>query len=209
MSDNAFSSDEAQPETDRRRFSRVRIALPGRFMLADGSEHNCCTIDLSPGTAAISASALPQRGSRIILYLDRLGRLEGEVQRIFADGFAIAFSVSDAKKRRLAEDLTWLANRELADFANMRLHARASPSTGSATMVLEDGTLRGVTLVDVSLSGLGVRSDLLPPLGSVIQIGANRGRVVRHFDGGFGLSFVDVSPARRGPREKITSNLID
>lgn len=209
MNDRAFTPDEAQSDSDRRRFSRVRIALPGRFMLADGSEHKCCSIDISPGSAAISASALPQRGSRIILYLDRLGRLEGEVQRIFDDGFAITFSVSDAKKRRLAEDLTWLANRDLADFANKRLHARATPATESATMVLEDGTLKGVTLVDVSLSGLGVRSDLLPPIGSVIQIGANRGRVVRHFDGGFGLSFVDVAPTRRVQREKITSNLMD
>ncbi len=200
---------EPAKETDRRRFARVKIALAGRFMLADGSEHNCCSMDISPGSAAISASHLPSRGSRIILYLDRLGRLEGEVQRVFEDGFAIAFSASDAKKRRLAEDLTWLANRDLADFVNKRVHARASATSGAATMVLEDGTLSGVTLIDVSLSGLGVRSDLLPPIGAVIRIGANRGRVVRHFEGGFGLSFADPEPARTEGHENITSNLSD
>ena len=196
-------------EGERRRFSRVRIALAGRFMLADGTEHNCCSIDISPGSAAISADIRPPRGSRIILYLDRLGRLEGGVQRVFEDGFAISFSVSDAKKRRLAEDLTWLANRDLADFANKRLSARAEPTQESATMVLEDGTLRGVTLIDVSLSGLGVRSELLPPIGSVIRIGANRGRVVRHFEGGFGLSFTNPGADVEASREKITSNSTD
>lgn len=178
----------------RHRFARVKIALAGRFMLADGTEHNCCSIDVSPGTAAISASILPERGSRIILYLERLGRLEGEVKRVFEDGFAITFSVSEAKRRRLAEDLTWLANRDIADFVNKRAHARVNLSTDATTMVLEDGTLKGVTLIDVSLAGLGVQSEHLPPIGAVIKIGANRGRVVRHFDGGFGLRFV-------GPRE--------
>ncbi len=196
-------------ESERRRFSRVRIALAGRFMLADGSEHNCSSIDISPGSAAISADIRPPRGSRIILYLDRLGRLEGEVQRVFDDGFAISFSVSDGKKRRLAEDLTWLANRDLADFANKRLNARAEATQESATMVLEDGTLQGVTLIDVSLSGLGVRSDLLPPIGSVIRIGANRGRVVRHFEGGFGLSCTHRDASAEASREKIISNSID
>ncbi|MBS7804371.1 PilZ domain-containing protein [Rhizobiales bacterium TNE-4] len=196
-------------EGERRRFSRVRIALAGRFMLADGTEHTCCSIDISPGSAAISADIRPPRGTRIILYLDRLGRLEGEVQRVFDDGFAISFSVSDAKKRRLAEDLTWLANRDLADFANKRLSARVEPAQQSATMVLEDGTLRGVTLIDVSLSGLGVRSELLPPIGSVIRIGVNRGRVVRHFEGGFGLSFAQDDAGRASPSEKITSNAMD
>ena len=196
-------------EGERRRFSRVRIALAGRFMLADGTEHTCCSIDISPGSAAISADIRPPRGTRIILYLDRLGRLEGEVQRVFDDGFAISFSVSDAKKRRLAEDLTWLANRDLADFANKRLSARVEPAQQSATMVLEDGTLRGVTLIDVSLSGLGVRSELLPPIGSVIRVGVNRGRVVRHFEGGFGLSFAQDDAVRASPSEKITSNAMD
>lgn len=183
----------ASPEKQHR-FARVKIALAGRFMMADGTEHNCCSIDVSPGTAAISASVLPPRGSHIILYLDRLGRLEGEVKRVFDDGFAITFDVSEAKRHRLAEDLTWLANRDIADFINKRAQARASLSTDATTMVLEDGTLKGVTLIDVSLAGLGVQSEHLPPLGAVIKIGANRGRVVRHFDGGFGLRFV-------GPRD--------
>lgn len=195
--------------TDHRRFSNVKIALAGRFMLADGSEHPCCSIDISPGAATIASDKKPQRGQRLILYLDRLGRLEGEVQRVFETGFALLFAASDAKKRRLAEDLTWLANRDLVDFANLRTHARATVAGSSAKMRLEDGTSQDVTLIDVSLSGLGVRSDLLPPIGSVIQIGANRGRVVRHFEGGFGLSF-NERPAPRGvKREKIVSNPTD
>lgn len=202
-------AQEPAKDTERRRFARVKIALAGRFMLADGSEHNCCSIDISPGSASISASYLPARGSRLILYIDRLGRLEGEVQRVFQDGFAISFSVSDAKKRRLAEDLTWLANRDIADFVNKRGHARASATGSAATMMLEDGTLTGVTLIDVSLSGLGVRSDLLPPIGAVIRIGANRGRVVRHFEGGFGLSFTDLVTHRPDGHENSSSNLSD
>lgn len=195
--------------SERRRFSRVKIALAGRFMLADGSEHHCCSIDISPGSAAISADIRPPRGSRIILYLDRLGRVEGTVERLFDGGFAISFSVSEAKKRRLAEDLTWLGNREIADFANKRGAVRVEAAQESATMVLEDGTLRGVTLIDVSLSGLGVRSDLRPPIGAVIRIGVNRGRVVRHFEGGFGLSFTDPAPLDPASREKIASNSKD
>ena len=102
-----------------------------------------------------------------------------------------------------------MANRDLADFINKRVHVRASAASSAATMVLEDGTLQGVTLVDVSLSGLGVRSDLLPPIGAVIRIGANRGRVVRHFEGGFGLSFSDPEARSAAGHENIASNLND
>jgi hypothetical protein len=199
----------APPSTDPPRFASVKIALAGRFMLADGSEHPCTSIDVSPGTATLATAKTVQRGQYLILYLDRLGRLEGEVQKPFEQGFTIHFASSEAKRRRLAEDLTWLANRDLVDFANLRSHARAVVAGSSATMRLEDGTSQDVTLIDVSLSGLGVRSDLLPPLGATIQIGANRGRVVRHFEGGFGLSFNERPSGGILKREKITSNPID
>jgi hypothetical protein len=45
-------------------------------------------------------------------------------------------------------------------------------------------------IIDYSVSGAGVISDLEPPIGAVIKLGTVVGRVVRKFAGGFAVEFV-------------------
>ena len=40
-------------EEERRRDPRVELALPGRYMLRDGQEYPCWTLDISPAGVAI------------------------------------------------------------------------------------------------------------------------------------------------------------
>ena len=102
----------AEPaNVERRRHQRVKVRLTGRFMRSDRREFDCVAIDMSPGGIALSAHAGVNPGERIIAYLNQIGRVEGKVARTFAGGFAITMQLTPAKRDKLADQLTWLANR--------------------------------------------------------------------------------------------------
>ena len=96
---------------ERRRNQRVKIRLAGRFVRSDRRELDCATIDMSPGGIALASEAVVEPGQRVIVYLNQLGRLEGTVARTFFGGFAICMKLPPAKRDKLADQLTWLANR--------------------------------------------------------------------------------------------------
>ena len=85
-------------------------------MRADRREFDCATIDISPGGIAFRSDAPVRPTERIVAYLNQLGRLEGTVARVFPGGFAIQMRLPAAKRDRLADQLTWLANRALLGF---------------------------------------------------------------------------------------------
>ena len=112
---------------ERRRHQRVEVLLSGRFMRSDRREFDCVTIDMSPGGVALASEAAVEPGGRIVVYLDHLGRLEGSVARTFFGGFAIRMKLSPAKRNKLADQLTWLANRALVGMPEDRRHERIEP----------------------------------------------------------------------------------
>ena len=55
---------------------------------------------------------------------------------------------------------------------------------------MSDGREYLIKLVDVSLSGAGMKTDARPPLGSLVTVGKTHGRVVREFEGGIAVEFI-------------------
>ena len=51
---------------------------------------------------------------------------------------------------------------------------------------------RDFRVLDVSISGASVETAHRPPVGSLIQVGKLRARVVRHHDVGIGVEFLDI-----------------
>lgn len=86
---------------DRRVSSRVTISLAGRFMLPDKTEAACTTVDISPTGVRLAASFVPYRGQRVVIYLERLGRLEGLAVRVEPGRFAVRMDVPDIRRKRL------------------------------------------------------------------------------------------------------------
>ncbi len=94
---------------DLRRYRRVPLALPGRFMRESREEFPCQMQDISVGGAGIASTEFQvQINERIIAYFDVLGGLDGNVTRIYSDGFAIQFKVS-AHKREKARGTDYVA----------------------------------------------------------------------------------------------------
>jgi hypothetical protein len=144
---------------------------------------------MSPGGVALLAPENGEIGSRVVVYLDQIGRLEGSVTRHLATGFALSLNVTVAKREKLAEQLTWLANRHLLGMAEDRRHERIVPRLLHSTLKLADGREYRAVIIDVSRSGVAVRCDIQPPIGDPATVGRTAGLVVRHFPGGVALEF--------------------
>jgi hypothetical protein len=189
--------DLARFQRERRRHQRIKVSLLGRYMLADRREFPCQTIDMSPGGVALFAPVKAEVRERVIVYLDQIGRVEGVVARQLENGFALALNVTMMKREKLAEQLTWLANRHALGMPEDRRHERIVPAYTRAMVTMADGTVFSAKLIDVSLSGAAVKSDARVAMGMVVQIGGTQGRVVRIFDDGFAVEFSRLLPVDR------------
>jgi hypothetical protein len=189
--------DLARFQRERRRHQRIKVSLLGRYMLADRREFPCQTIDMSPGGVALFAPVKAEVRERVIVYLDQIGRVEGIVARQLENGFALALNVTMMKREKLAEQLTWLANRHALGMPEDRRHERIVPAYTRAMVTMADGTVFSAKLIDVSLSGAAVKSDARVAMGMVVQIGGTQGRVVRIFDDGFAVEFSRLLPVDR------------
>ncbi len=186
---NATNPASRAPARDRRRHQRVAVSVMGRYMLSNRQEFPCQSIDMSPGGLALAAPVRGAIGERVIVYLDVLGRVEGTITRHIEDGFAIALNMSVNKRDKIADQLTWLANRAKLGLPEDRRHERIEPRKRSNILRLRDGREYLVRLVDISLSGVALNTDIKPPLGELVTIGNTPGRVIRHFEGGVAIEF--------------------
>lgn len=174
---------------ERRRFARVKLALPGRYMLEDRREFPCQTIDVSVGGLSLTASVRGAIGEKIVAYFETFGRIEGVVVRHHEFGFAISASMSAARREKLVNQLTWLANRQYLDLPHDRRHERITPNDPRTIIRLADGDEFPAKIVDISISGAAVTCSKQAPMGAMLQIGHTSARVVRADDKGMGLEF--------------------
>lgn len=178
------------PEAVKGRYQRVQLSLLGRCMFVDMRECPCQLVEISPGEACFISRVCGEVGDRVIAYIDSIGRLEGPLVEVTAEGFTMAISASQRKRDKLADTLTWLANRHTLELDEDRRYLRRTPKRTDAAVVFPDGTTQNCRVIDMSLSGAGIATKLRPPLGSPIRLGRLGAKVVRHFDEGIGIEFV-------------------
>ena len=191
-----------KPQPDQRSFQRVSVNLPGRLMLANHEEYECTVLDMSPGDASFICLGRPRMGERIIAYVDHLGRIEGTVAVLNDNGFAIFLNATDRKREKLAAQLTWIANKHELGLPEDRRHDRLSPRQAPTDLTLDDGRRYPCRIIDLSLSGAAIDIDVRPALGTPVQLGNMKGRVVRHFQEGVAIEFSSVQS-----REALTAFL--
>jgi hypothetical protein len=193
----------AKAGAERRRFRRVRVDLPGRlFIPADSREARCTVTDLSPGGAAIACETVPEAGIQVVLYVDNFGRFEGTVVRRDGYGFGIAFVCTPSKRERIAEQLILFLNKTLVDESALRRHERASQK-GFAKFTRADGQVVQCEVMDISVGGVSLRTDVRPPIGEFVLIAQIAGRVARHHGDGVGIQFVGHEKASEQPTPQI------
>lgn len=174
---------------ERRKHQRVKIQLTGRYMLQNRQEYSCQTVDMSPGGVALVAEVKPQVGETVVAYIDHLGRAEGRCIRLLPAGFAMNIAGTIRRRDKLANQLTWFANRQILGLPEDRRHERFSIADPRSTLTLPTGVTIPCRIMDVSLSGAAVATTTEVLTGTPVILGRTHGRVVRQVEGGFAIEF--------------------
>jgi hypothetical protein len=163
--------------------------LFGRYMLPDMSEHPCQVTNISIAGAIFVTETPPPPGLTLVAYLEELGRVEAISGEKVPGGFNITFNVKGSRLEKLESRIKWLSQRKSGNEEDRR-HARFEPRDNQSQITLPDGRVYNCEVIDISLSGAGVKIDIMPSLGTYIMLGKMRGRVVRYLDNGIGIEFV-------------------
>jgi hypothetical protein len=180
-----------QPSNDpeRRAFERVAVSVFGRCLLPNKLEIPCQAINMSPGDVHLVAAHLPKIKETVIVYLDHIGRLEGKVIRLYDSEFSMTIECTPRKREKLAASIEWLkAHTEFGGIENRR-HERIEPENRNTEIKLEDGRSYPVEIIDISISGAALETDVKPALGSAVTFSGLKGKVVRHFSEGIAVEF--------------------
>ncbi len=170
-----------------------QVAVPqslfGRYMLPDMSEHPCQVTNISSAGAVFITETPPAPGLTLVAYLEELGRVEAISGERVPGGFNIAFAVKGSRLEKLESRIKWLGQRQSGE-EDGRRHARFEPRDNQSQITLPDGRVYNCEVIDISLSGAGIKVDVMPSLGTYVMLGKMRGRIVRYLENGVGIEFI-------------------
>jgi PilZ domain len=159
-------------------------------MLPDMSEHPCQVVDLTGTGATFLTQIVPAKGLAIVAYLEEVGRVEAVTSGIANGGFSVTFSLTGSRLERLQQRIEWLQKRQVGEEPDGRRHARYEPSEKTSQISLPDGRIYNCEVIDISLSGAAIKTEVMPSVGTFLMLGKMRGRVVRYLDQGVAIEFV-------------------
>ena len=197
-----MSLDDAELDdvvfVERRHDVRIIVNIPGRFSLSDRRDARgerrvfaCRAVNLSACAVALASPVNAKVGERVLAHIDHLGKLEGAVVRGLERGFVMSISASAEERDKLADTIEWLEKHKNHDVADSRADERMVPTNPYSRIILPNGSRETCLVLDLSVSGAAISADTVPDIGTVLAVGIVVGRVVRHFDGGFAVQFVE------------------
>jgi hypothetical protein len=156
-------------------------------MTPGDQEYDCVTVDFSPAGVRFRAPAPPSPGAEVVAYVRDLGRIQGSVIRRMADGFVLAVAATALKSDRLAQKIAWLKAECGKD---RRLFPRLVLDGAMIPLRCADGRRQIAPIIDVSESGIALRTHLALNIGERVEIGEQTGVIVRLFEGGAAAKFI-------------------
>lgn len=177
----------------------------------------CRTTRVSPFRMLVDVPVVGYVGERLTSYFQEFGQFEGVIRQTMPGSFLIEMEMSAAHRARMADKLAWLEKKfSDASVQDARGDTRIIPPASHSVLTLADGSIHGCFIIDVSSSGARISAEMQPPIGTPLALGACVGRVVRIFDDGFAIKFVqrhDVDHLTRliivQPRRGLTPSAED
>lgn len=175
--------------------SMVEPRFDGRFSIPPSQRRYACrTIDMAAEIIALRSDIRPAVGDRISLDLDRWGRFEGAVIRLFDGGFTVGIETSDRPRAHMAMQFAWLTRHFAPDGPKYRRHERLRPKRRFTTFTVAQVTLP-CEILDLSRSGASLRTEVTVPPGEKVTIGKRtQAEVVRRTEDGFAVRFRRLLP---------------
>jgi hypothetical protein len=183
---------------DRRRNNCIIVSVPGIYMLADhrntrGERRTfpCRAVNVSPYAIALAAPTRGHLGERAFANVEHLGKFKGSIVRMLDGGFVMSVVATDDERTKLAAKIDWFEQFKNFDVADQRADSRFVPQNPRSRIVFADGGSEDCFVLDLSVSGAAISSQTIPEIGTVLALATIVGRVVRHFDGGFAVCFIE------------------
>jgi hypothetical protein len=152
------------------------------------------TEDFDAYEIGVCCASRPAIGEPVVVYIDCLGVVNGEVVGHTDRGFRLSVEMRDTKRASLGELLSIMQARLAAGRPIGRRHERIVPASCRVDVIDFAGLVRPAEIIDVSRSGVALRVEGLQ-IGDVVRIGERtRGEVVRLVDGGVGVQFERIIP---------------
>lgn len=152
----------------------------------------CRTTRVSPFRMIVDVPVVGRIGDRISSYFGEFGEFEGNISDTREGRILLELEMSPEKREWMADKLTWLEKKHKdPSVRDGRKDARYIPQESHTTLTLADGSVHGCFIIDVSPGGVAVSSEVQPAVGMPLAVGSCVGRVIRTFDTGFAVKFVE------------------
>ncbi len=177
----------------------VDIVMEGTYVLPNWYDPQgklrtfaCRATRVSPFRMMVDMPVVGKVGDRLTSYFRDIGNFEGTISDTAKGGVLLELEMTQAMRAKLAEKLTWLEKKtkDPASISDARKNPRFVPKASLSTLTLADGSVHSCFVIDASLSGAAVATEIRPPIGTPLGIGACIGRVIRHTHDGFAVKFV-------------------
>jgi len=177
----------------------VEVALPGFYTLPNWYDPEgklrtfaCRTNRVSPYRMIVDVPVVGKVGDYLTSYFSDFGKLDGHISDTKPGCFLFELDITYATRQRIANMLVWLEQKQKdPDVADLRKAARIIPAKLHTTLTLADGAIHECFVVDMSVAGVAVSSEVRLEVGTPLAVGACVGRVVRNFPAGFAVNFVE------------------
>ncbi|WP_315704946.1 MULTISPECIES: PilZ domain-containing protein [unclassified Bradyrhizobium] len=177
----------------------VRLQAAGSYTLGNWYDPQgkprsfaCRTTRVSPFRMLLDAPVVGKIGDRLSSYFRDFGKFDGEISDTIHGGFLLELEMTRAQRAKFAEKLVWLEKKQKdPTIQDARRHARFVPNSPHSALTLADGSSVPCFVIDASLSGAAVSSELQPPIGTPLAVGSCVGRVTRVFPDGFAVRFAE------------------
>jgi hypothetical protein len=177
----------------------VNIAVGGHYTLPNWYDPQgklrtfaCRTTRVSPFRMIVDVPVVGKVGDRLSTYFRDFGKFDGLISDTMIGGFLLELEMTRAMRESFASKLIWLESKlKEPAIIDLRKAARIIPENPHSLLTLADGTTHRCFVVDMSISGAAVSSELQPQIGTPLAVGACIGRVVRRLPNGFAVKFVE------------------
>jgi hypothetical protein len=190
----------------------VDIVMEGSYVLSNWYDpqgklrtFTCRATRVSPFRMIVDMPVAGKVGDNLISYFRDIGNFEGMISDTARGGVLLELEMTQTMRAKLANKLTWLEKKtqDPASIVDVRNAPRFVPKAAQTTLTLADGAIHSCFVIDASKSGVAVTSELQPPIGTPLAIGACVGRVIRHAPDGFAVKF-----AKPQSRDELNSLIV-
>jgi hypothetical protein len=177
----------------------VNILCEGKYKLhrwygPDGNIRTlaCRSTRVSPYRMIVDVPVVGRIGDRITSHFGEFGEFEGSVSDTRNGSILLELEMTPERRQWMADKLAWLEmTRRDPQIQDARKDARFVPQVSHTTLTMADGKVSTCFIIDMSATGVAVSSEVQPAIGTPLAVGSLIGRVVRIFETGFAVKFVE------------------